>query len=509
MYKVLVVDDEPIVRRGIVNIINWNALNCEVIGESGNGVEGMALVETFKPDIIITDIHMPEIDGLEMIKRCKHFIPESKIIILTGFRDFDYLQEALKLGASDFLLKPSKIESITSSVKKCVLELDFKLQRKTQMDKLEKHYEKSLPLLRDKLLLDILFRSAGSKEEVTENLKLYDMYIDDYLIMTIDIHHDENLDIYEKQLYKFGIINTVEDIFSDKYKSYTIHVTQSRLVVIILSDNTTGFMEDVLKRGENFQLLIKSCFNINVILGVSTLGRGWEQLHEKMTECFKALDYQFYFGEDAIILYQDIKQLNILEENHNLTTIKADLITAIHLGNQSLFNKINEELRFQIEKNQIQEPIRFFEEIFIQLNIKEKITQMDLKLAFLEFSNILNEVVFLNNQKNIKSLSQVLKLSLEYIQQHYHETITLQDLADETYVSIYYLSRMFKKEIGKNFTDYINEFRMNKAKQYLNESNFKAYEVAEMVGVPDPHYFSKLFKKYTGVSPTEYRKNNN
>ena len=116
MYKVLIVDDESIIRKGLKNIIDWKSLGCEVCGEAGDGMEGIRMIRELRPHILITDINMPEVDGLSMIKETKQLLPGSKIIILTGYRDFEYIQEAIRLGAFDYLLKPSKIEDRKSVV---------------------------------------------------------------------------------------------------------------------------------------------------------------------------------------------------------------------------------------------------------------------------------------------------------------------------------------------------------------------------------------------------------
>jgi two-component system response regulator YesN len=138
MFKVLIIDDEPIIRKGLKNIINWKSFECEVCGEAADGMDGGELIRKHLPEIIITDIKMPEVDGLSMLRDIKSVVPESKIIILTGHRDFDYAQEALKIGAFDFLLKPSKIEELTSVISRAVKELKFRKDCSEEFEKLNR-----------------------------------------------------------------------------------------------------------------------------------------------------------------------------------------------------------------------------------------------------------------------------------------------------------------------------------------------------------------------------------
>lgn len=510
MFKVVIIDDEPIVRKGIVNIINWQALNCQVVGEASNGLEGIQLIESLKPDIILTDINMPEIDGLEMIRRALKVVPWTKIIVLTGFREFDYIQEALKLGASEFLLKPSKIDEITTAVKKVCLELEYKQERDKNIRVLEEHYNRSLPLLKEKLLFDIVFSSRLNEQELEEELGLYDMKIEAFIIVSVDIKHQSQVDIYQKQLFKIGIKNAFLDIFADQYDTESINVTQSRLAFVLQPLKTSNaFESDIYKKAESFQNVIKSCFDLEMAMGVSSLGYGWRQLFGKMKECEQALSYKMYFGDDALILFDDIKTLSLINDDASLETVINDLTSAIKIGNEHLLDEVHHTLFKLLEED------KNYQRTYLDIMAMIKKTSIALLDDFdlsdsreeyhRKFTSITSDMMTQSKEKHMKSLSNVLKQSLDYIHNNYQSSISLQDVADYTFVSIYYLSRMFKKEIGKNFVDYLNEYRISKAKHYLRDYELKTYEVAELVGISDPHYFSKLFKKYTKETPTEYR----
>lgn len=510
MYKVVIIDDEPIVRKGIVNIINWSEIGCEVVGEAADGEQGMALIDEKLPDIILTDIHMPEMDGLEMIKKTIDKIPWSKIIVLTGYREFDYIQEALKLGASDYLLKPSKIDEITTAVRKACLELDFKKKRDKNVKALEEHFNRSLPLLKEKLLFDVAFSSHLNEKEVEEELELYDLNIHEFVLVALDISYQKSGDIYQKQLLKIGIKNVFVDIFSDQYICHSMNVTQSRLAFIIQPNKMTNhFVDEVVKKIESFQVVIKSCFDQEIIIGISSKGEGWQSIFDKMKECEKSLSYKMYFSEDALILYDDIKNLALISDDSDLLDIKKDIVSAIKIGNQNLLSDLNtsllEKTTHLMTYRQVYKTLIADIKEVSQVEVVEIDELMTVKECFEVYQNIADSKIQQNKDHNIKNLSLVLKQSLEYIQNNYQESISLQDVADYTYVSIYYLSRMFKKEIGKNFVDYLNEYRMKKATHYLKDYELKTYEVAELVGISDPHYFSKLFKKYMGETPTEYR----
>ena len=173
MFRVLIIDDEPIIRKGLKNIINWQSFGCEVCGEAADGHDGKELIKELRPDIIITDIKMPETDGLTMLRDIKSTVPDSKIIILTGHRDFDYVHEALKIGAFDFLLKPSKIEELTSVISRAVKELKFQNERAEEFEKLNELFLQNISVLREKLLYDIIYEINTNEDDIRQKLELF------------------------------------------------------------------------------------------------------------------------------------------------------------------------------------------------------------------------------------------------------------------------------------------------------------------------------------------------
>lgn len=512
MFKVVVIDDEAIVRKGIINVIDWRNLGCQVVGEASNGADGFELIEKEKPDIIITDINMPEIDGLEMIKTLKDKIPLGHIIVLTGYREFDYIQEALRLGVHSFLLKPSKINEITSAIKSVCLELNYKNKREESFKQLESHYKKSLPLLKEKLLFEIMYTNCHDGEGIEEQLNLYGIEIDRVAVLSIHMDFPTNMDMYQKHLNKFGISNAFIELMESNFFCESVNISQKQLVFVLGNKGTSyKLMEGLMKEIDKFQLMIKSCFDLGMTLCVSSEGIGWKSLSQKAKECETAYRYQIYYGEDALILYDDIETLSPISQDINIETLKNDIISSIRAGNEQLVKELNKAFYSQMQN------ISTYKTIY-----KELVTDIleggeDLRTVFANTSSLedyhhsYEEIVYQEisrrNKLHLDNICDILKQSLDYIHKNYRESISLNDIADYTYVSTYYLSRMFKREIGKNFVEYLNEYRIEKAKVHLRDYELKTYEVADLVGISDPHYFSKLFKRYVGMTPRDYRTN--
>lgn len=537
MFKVLIIDDEPIIRKGLKNIINWKQLGCEICGEASDGLEGREWIQKTLPDIIITDIRMPEIDGLAMIREIKDRVPDSKIIILTGYRDFDYAHEAIKLGAFDFILKPSKIQELTASINRAVTELKCQRGREEEFSKLRVLFEQNIPVLREKLLYDILYGINTDEREILARMELFKITISDFTLIVVenDLNDMEagSISPYDRQLYQFGIINTFAEAFTGQFAITAISLNNTRVVFIVQTLNSgAANCDSIMEKCLLLQEMVNNCFGFTITAAISSEGRGAMELPVKLKECQQALEYKLYTGANSIIPFTDLHSFFTYEDNSLLEKYRLSLLESIPTGNEKIVRGKLQNLCFYIRgisATHMEDVRNFYWSTISSINtIRVSVFAADSEDGkaksgdisglhemikkcgnIAEMQGLLEEaalrITSRVNQYNSKSLKLILRKALEYIQLHYSEQITLQDVANHAYVSIYYISRMFKKELGKNFVDYLNEVRIEKAKELLKDVKYKTYEVADLVGIPDPHYFSRLFKKYAGVTPTEFR----
>lgn len=537
MFRVLIIDDEPIIRKGLKNIINWKQLGCEICGEASDGLEGSDLIKLHLPHIIITDIRMPEIDGLTMIRDIKEIVPDSKIIILTGYRDFDYVHEAIKLGAFDFVLKPSKIGELTAIINRAVKELSFHRHREEEFNKLRNLFEQNIPVLREKLLYDIIYGINTNEDEITAKMELFKICVANFILIVLENDIDENetdsITQYERHLYQFGIINSFEETFTDLFEIINIPLSNTRIAFIVqkLNNNMNNF-DIITDKCSQLQEVVNNCFGFTITAALSTEGRGAIELSNKLKECQHALEYKLYIGTNSIIAYGDLNSFFKYEDYSLLEKYQLSLLESIRSGNEKIVKGKLQSILSYINKlgSTNMEYMRNFYWVTISSinNIRVSVSAAESDSSHLKNKDINSLYKLIENCTNVKELNEileeaalkvasrvnnynnrsiklVLQKALEYIQLHYNEQITLNDVAENAYLSTYYISRMFKKELGKCFVDYLNEVRIEKAKELLRDVKYKNYEVAEMVGIPDAHYFSRLFKKHAGVTPTEYR----
>ncbi len=534
MYKVLIIDDESIIRKGIKNIVNWKQLDCEVCADASDGIEGIELIKKYLPEIIITDIRMPGMDGLSMIKQVKGIVPYSKIIILTGYRDFDYVQEAIKFGAFDFLLKPSKIEELTAVLTRAVNEINDQKIRHMEIDRFKVLFEQSIPILREKLLYDIIYGLNTSEYEITEKMKLFSISVKNFVLVVMENDYDEksNSSQYDKHLYQFGIVNSFEEIFAEKYEVLSIMLNSSRVGFIIQKpDRVPLDIEEVSEKCSYLQEVINNGFGFTVTIAVSSGGVSAMELPEKLKECLGSLEYKSYMGTNSIIQYSDLNSFFRYEDYSTLDKYQKQLLESIKSGNEGLVRVTTQNIARYVTTNKIN--INYMKNFYYttlssinNIRISVSAVEVDKKheegrdIASLlklieksesaeELNSLLEDVAVriaekVNNFNN-KSIKLILRKAIDYIQEHYSEQVTLNEVAENIYVSTFYISRMFKKELGKSFVDYLNDVRIEKSKELLKDVKYKTYEVAEIVGISDPHYFSKLFKKYSGMTPSEYR----
>lgn len=534
MYKIVIVDDDMLIRKGIRNVIRWKDLECEICAEASSGDEALKVIEEVKPDIVITDIKMPNMDGIELIDRTKKIIPQCKIVILTAYREFEYAQRAIKYGAFDFLLKPTKVEDIINVVQKAINEIKKEKTIVEELEKINSILKEKLPILRENFLFNVIFEMISNEDEILQMATFYEIEIGSFLMILAECSTKEERGRQNTHLYLLGISNMLNDFLSNDFTIYTIYLNNSQAVYIVSSKKELEKEEE--KRF--FELLSQlkkaavECFNIDLTLAVSTWGKGIVQLPDKYKECIDAINYRFYFDEEDIIYYKDLSHFFMYVDDRKLKNLKNEILLSVRYGNYSNINNLLLELEETLKKSKSDKQyiFNFYYLLLIEINmikaqLSSAINKPDNQEMF-ESIDYFNEII---KCKNLSELSNILRISIQrtieevqkhnlnkmgslikkvidYIKENYHSgEISLSDISEKFFVSPSYLSRLFKKETGKNLSDFINEYRIEKAKQLLLTTDLKTYEVADRVGIPDPHYFSRLFKRYTGYSPSEYK----
>lgn len=524
LFKVMIIDDEHIVRKGIATVINWTQYDCQVVAEASNGFDGMQLIEKHLPHIIITDISMPNTNGLDMIRKTKHLIPHAKIIVLTGFRDFDYLQDALQLGAMAYLLKPTKLNEINDLVQKAVTQLKYALKEREIHAQMELYFEQSKPLLIERYLKDALLHlSVVDPLWMTD---LYSMGFQQGAYRVIRLSIDDDLSFREMRISKLGIIRAFKDTFSHHEEIYTIDLESDSLLMLLSESLNRQVSIPLHALLEGFQALTSTCFHVSVSLAIGRVIDDLNLLSQQAEACQLALSQRFYLDKALIISVDDISQTT-WQPIGLLQPIATAILQAIKTGQDQPFFR-----NLQLLRDRLTTPCPFhaievssflvrllydiynWAQVTPQLastfklsafELHQRIENLQTSDALLEElhafgRHMLNQTVSLQTDSNNAIVMDV----KDYILKRYRESISLDDLAEVVHASTYYISRLFKRETGKNISEFILEVRLQEAINLMKNSDYKLYEIAERVGIPDPQYFSKVFKKQFGCSPKQY-----
>lgn len=525
-YKVILVDDEAEVIDVIEQKIAWNELGFEVVGSATNGVKALELVEKTQPDVVITDIKMPYMDGLELSKRLNDDYRNIHIIIFTGFDEFEYAKEAVHLEVEEYMLKPINSDELTECLKRVKNSLDLEREEKLNVQKLENYFNDVLPILQTNLFVSLIEGRVDEEEYV----KFVDSYKIDLkgpfyccVVFHTSTHHvPENM---EPLLLSMSVEREIKERIAKKFNCKEFIYLGNTVLIVELSSKE--------KMVEFTDICDKFCKWVNRVIGaVVTAGIGRVcdnilNINNSYEGAREAVSYRVLYGTNRAI---NIEEIAPNEQNMTLQSEDSkmhDLFKAIYLGdNKSIEDAVSKEIE-KLHKNAntvsqynlvIMEMVgafyRFCANNFIDFNDflgdinnpYERVPQMDestLKNWLIKCSLGVSEK--LKSVRNSKSRSLVNDAQNIVTDRYMEPDLSLDKVCSIMGVSNSYFSSVFKKEVGKSFVTYLTDYRMDIMTGLILDTNEKSYKIAEQVGYLDANYFSYVFKKKFGVSPSKYR----
>jgi two-component system, response regulator YesN len=514
MYKVVIVEDDRIIRRGIRSSIPWEENGFVVAGDAGDGELALEIIEKEQPQVVISDINMPFMNGLEMAKLVKEKSRDTRIIFLTGFEDFKYAQEAIKLKAFDYLLKPVDSEQLLQKALEAASDWENETVR-------EKRILESLPLLQQKFFKKLV-KEGEHRIDVEKQLSELGVQIEGPYYAAILVN--DKLENEEQDQKLKEIITSVASPYFTEINCVVMNSDTNEIAILIALEQDHDVRKVQLAQDLSRHLSKESTI---------TFGRTYPnrfELGKSYLESKLAMDMRHILGTGSVHSFEDTVA-SVEQSENQLHELEAKLENQINLG---LPEKVKETL----------------DELNLAILGKKKIPLSDLKILALKYSTMLffeiekwkkEETMNFNSSDIYKEIIQLQSLgemmetlqkliqqwstamhkskekkhfthvdqAIKYIQENYQDSsLTLKKVADHIHVSTPYLSNLFKLEKGFNFGDYLLELRMKNAMEILREGEVKTYEVCERVGYSNPQYFSICFKKYTGYTPAEYKKQN-
>lgn len=528
--KVLIVDDEKLIRNLLKMRINWEEFGMEIVGEASGSKEALEMVESLKPDIIFTDVCMPVMSGIELSKAVAEKYPNIKIVIITGHDRFDYAKTSIKLGVFDYLLKPINGEEIRRVAEKLREKIKQERSHKNEFMNLKLQLDENLSYIREKFFNELLQVEMSRKEiqEKLSSLKL-DMKPDTDTYQSAVVEISNSTENNEEDLKNFcfeQVVSLAENINKDSYCVNIFKDNSNKLV--ILSNSDSFDMEDFCGKLKTRIIKKYKCF---ACIGIGNKGQGIQKVKESYNQACEALNYKLIRGKNQIINYEEI-----VAENDNKWEIGSEQIEkltfCVKSGLEDKAHGLVEEMFSDFCYNRHNTIVRVRMVLIGVLSACQQVIMENGKAAgdLKEFSSIdYDYISILDNVPDIKSYlkkyisniilavkkssakmtNRLIEQIKEYIQQNMHSSkLSLSSVAREFYISPGHLSRLFKQETNQTFVNYVTKIRMNKAMELLKETDLKVYQVGEKVGIDDPHYFSIIFKKFTGISVNKFRKIN-
>ncbi len=520
MYKVVVVDDEVWVRKGIIEAVDWGKLDLECIGEAADGDEAFQMVQDVQPDIVIMDMRMPGMDGVELMKTISENDPNIIIIIVSGYADFEYAKEAVRNRVFDYLLKPINTQELNDILSKAAVEA---AHRKS--------------ITEQNLQQDIL---ATSKEDILRNLLLYGSehvpFESSALeLIEADILHAEQYcaavcrpDSPEEagEVSMFSLDDTADEFVSRYCKNGLsfIRCGKEELVMLMYGNwlDYTSISEIISK----FSRLSRVSFQLSVSIGIGSIIQDILNLNISYTEASKALRYKEVTSRAQVMLFdaQPVPGLKPqMSEVENRLLYLLQRADKEHAGmafdeGMDIFRKQSVRvselqgwlrgLSVSIDKI-LQQSSADMENIYGKSirEVQDEITRniFDYDAARQLFHIIIDKSVDFAAAGRMHEGYKAIAAIVEDMKQNYFKPLLLGDYAACYGMNPDYLSRLFKKEIGRNFVEYLLDIRILQAKRLLRESRFKFHEIAAMVGYSDYRYFSQVFKKSAGMTAGRYR----
>ncbi|KRF42947.1 response regulator [Paenibacillus sp. Soil787] len=522
MIKMMVVDDEAWVRERLVHTIDWEQLGIKVMDEASCGQEALDKALQLNPDIILTDIRMPNMGGIELIQSLRGHQLHCKVIIISGYSDFEYAKKAISLGAFDYILKPVEDHDLLGVVKKCLEQILADKKKEELLQKADTQVNKHLPMLKEMLFANLINGRIQNEREILEALN--DLQFEysnlNHCCVIFQFKELEKDGIHlDTEFAQFVIGNLVGDILREINCRAITFTNSDEVVAIVSSDHACKSLCQQLDSAA-FNPMINKIFGCSVDIGyggwysnIMNISSSYRQAKQSLlisgflnqergaisdisakSETYKHYDIEGLVNsvklgdKESVLIHLDQlvkqnKQMNLIEFKFLYFQIITSITRTAIQGKQTLDNVSWFSLQFfeLLQRSQNVDEIRqLFEEALFKL------------MAYLD-----------KTQK--KKKRKVIEKIVAYMEEHYNESINLNTVAEAFFMNASYLSKIFKEEMDISFSKFVMEYRVEKAIELMKDPTIKIYEIAGIVGYDDVQYFTKMFKTIKGATPVQYR----
>ncbi|SFE53445.1 two-component system, response regulator YesN [Paenibacillus catalpae] len=521
--RLILVDDEKGIVDGLKKMISRYIPECEVVGTAHNGVDGFKLIQKMHPDIVITDIRMPQADGLDMIGMLQEANVQTKFILLSGYADFEYARRGMQLGVQFYINKPVEEDELRDCMYTVMKTIQAEKVKRREVDDLKQEVHS---LMQENALRDLLDIGSENEDVMEELLRIARIPSAGtwFACMLLEFYGPTD------NLKDSGIQQVLDQIDQvlEKYRGvYRFRYSGSQIAVIVSQGRSIGYA-DLVSSVHRLKEQVYQQIELSMTVGVGTVQKGAAGIGLSFEEARHALSYKVIKGANAVIAYPEI---------HNLTgrsqPVPEVMITKLEAALENLDERegagiIREIFRVMEAKAGMSPTDLQLQCLNILLSSVRKMSFQQLQqndflgrhilslegmsrfqtLESLEewMVEVIRKIIVFKQEHHIPKKKDIIAEVKEYVSEHYNEPITLADLSARFFISPYYLSQFFKQKTGDTYVNYLTRIRIGKAKELLEKTDLKVYEVCQMVGYSDTQHFARMFEKLTGYKPRDYRK---
>lgn len=533
-YRVIVVDDEVLIREAVSENIKWEELGYELAASLENGRDAMEFVKQHPVDVVLTDICMPYVDGMDLSQFLYENYPRIQIIILSGYDEFEYAKRALKYDVNEYILKPITAMELSEVLANLKGKMDEKRAREEDIDRLSLTYQKNKLLIRSNALASLILGSK-SEEESRQELAGLGISLDAaaYLVAVVDIdlysgmYEIDEREKKESALMAFAVYNIMNEIVGGRKAGYVCQGKDNRTYVLFAGGKSGELKKKSMPILEEGAKQVRRLMGLKLTIGIGSQVQDLGSIYKSYEQADHAVGYRYVYGGGHLIDSAVTEQAGGLEAK--IDSISEALVFAVKVRDEEGIRKLLEELETSLRAAAVDKTkcCLYIQRAVVAIRQVLKAADMEHTDLYGESQTLVQEIARRSTlHEAVMCLSEFCRrisgelasqrstggqryamMAMDYIEKNYADPdINLNSICGYLNISTSRFSTIFKNATGSTFMEVLINLRMEKARELLEHTDLKNYEIAERVGFSDPHYFSVSFKKITGKTPTEYVK---
>ncbi|WNR45920.1 response regulator transcription factor [Paenibacillus roseipurpureus] len=522
--KAVLADDEPNILRNLQAVIPWEEIEIDIVGKARNGLEALELCELHVPDIVMSDIRMPHMDGITFVHKLREINEECSVLMVTGYQDFDYVRSLLRAGVSDYILKPIDYEELENVIRKVAADI-----RAKKLSQHEEHLKwgKIRSLAYEKVLQDIMMNYTDITATTLLPIDYGDLETLRYVFAIIDVDDYSQKSLpwteQERKLWNFAVRNVLQDSLADEQSQFTVlHMREGEWALLMVwEDGVEASVEAKLRTlSAKLQHNVRESVKLGISIGYFPQPVGLHQLADTYQKLLRFMQLNLD-KQESVLPYKETKES--VDANTSLWFLVEEIVAGLKQLSKPKSEDALDRLKMLLEGLTESSFARAFQMLhYLILHVLRELREMNALDSSEEeqiwreldksesIAHLLQVMVHLvsiglegsNKKKNSELLMAAAK---DYIRTNYSTDFGIEDIASSLGISSSYFSLLFKQHFGETFVEYVTKHRMELAKSMLLHSDKSITDIGKSVGYIERRYFTKVFHKFTGEIPSEYR----